>query len=122
MKKREVVKYYFCEYLILFLMWFKVFLVEANLFQVLLNCSQTELSERLLYVASIQRKKIKIEIEPKILLLLNNNSPCSVPHWCLSLSARILLFVVVTWPIRKSYMFRFFRPQSIWATYSKPTF
>ena len=41
MKKREVVKYYFCEYIILFLTWFKVFSVEANLFQVLLSCSQT---------------------------------------------------------------------------------
>ena len=28
----EVVKYYFCEYIILLLKWFKVFLVEANLF------------------------------------------------------------------------------------------
>ena len=27
-------KYYFCEYIILFLTWFKVFLVEGNLFQV----------------------------------------------------------------------------------------
>ena len=39
-KEFEVLKYYFCEYIVLFLTWFKVFLVEANLFQ-LLSCSQT---------------------------------------------------------------------------------
>ena len=56
MKKFEVVKHYFCEYNILLSKRFKVFLVEVNLFQVLLSCSQTKLSERLSHVASILKK------------------------------------------------------------------
>ena len=40
--------------IILFLTWFKMFLVEANLFQVLLSCSHTYFFEQLYYHTSPQ--------------------------------------------------------------------
>ena len=55
-------------------------------------------------------KEAKIQMNGCHLVCNERHCRCSVPHWCVSLSARILSFVVVTWPIRKSYIFCFFRP------------
>ena len=64
-----MVKYYFCEYIILFLTWFKVFLVEASLFPSFIKL-RSELNYPSDYHTSPQFKnKFKIEIEPKVLLL-----------------------------------------------------
>ena len=64
-EKLEVVKYYFCEYIILILKWFKVFLVEANVFQVFIKL-QLDLIIRAIIIRRLNFKtKFKIEIEPK---------------------------------------------------------
>ena len=58
-------KYYFCEYIILLLKWFEVFLVKANLFQVFIKL-QSDLIIRAIIIRRLNFKtKFKIEIEPK---------------------------------------------------------
>ena len=64
-EEAEVVKYYFCEYIILILKWFEVFLVEANLFQVFIKL-QSDLIIRAIVICHLNFKtEFKIEIEPK---------------------------------------------------------
>ena len=58
-------KYYFCEYIILLLKWFEVFLEEANLFQVFIKL-QSDLIIRAIIIRRLNFKtEFKIEIEPK---------------------------------------------------------
>ena len=58
-------KYYFCEYIILLLKWFEVFLEETNLFQVFIKL-QSDLIIRAIIIRRLNFKtEFKIEIEPK---------------------------------------------------------
>ena len=49
-KELEVLKYYFCEYIVLFLTWFKLLLIEANLF-VAIKLQPNLIDQAILYVA-----------------------------------------------------------------------
>ena len=80
-------KYYFCEYIILILKWFEVFLVEANLFQVFIKL-QSDLIIRAIIIRRLNFKtEFKIEIEPKssiiniISILKRDSSLLQAKHW-----------------------------------------